>query len=391
MAEFTGERVVPGQVDTDLWNEHVARYAFAARLCSGKRVLDAGCGSGYGAAELARTASAVVGVDLSQEAVEYAQLHYPLPNLSLLRADCIALPFADGSFDVVVAFEVIEHLQEWLVFLSELRRLIAPGGRAILSTPNRCYYLDSRGSTGPNPYHTHEFTFAEFHEELSKVFPSVSIYLQNHVEGFVFQPVKTFSAADARVESGGGDPEDSHFFVAICSDTPVSRTPTFVYLPRAANILREREQHIEKLHNEVARLSEEQRSLLGLFRRQTDELEERNRWAQKLDSELEAAGGRIRELQDELQALARGYEAKVAEIEEENRRKTDWAHHLDSELARCVDLLHEAESTVKERTAWALGLQSEIDSLRAHLGLIRASRWVRLGRALRVGPEMNDG
>ena len=54
MAEFTGERVIPGQVDVDLLNEHLARYAFAARLARGKRVLDAGCGAGYGSAELAR-------------------------------------------------------------------------------------------------------------------------------------------------------------------------------------------------------------------------------------------------------------------------------------------------------------------------------------------------
>ena len=61
LIEFTGERVVPGQVDADLWNEHLARYAFAAPLAPGKRVLDAGCGSGYGSAELARTARTVVG------------------------------------------------------------------------------------------------------------------------------------------------------------------------------------------------------------------------------------------------------------------------------------------------------------------------------------------
>ena len=54
LAEFTGERVIPGEVDADLLNEHVARYLFAARMAGGRRVLDAGCGSGYGVAELAR-------------------------------------------------------------------------------------------------------------------------------------------------------------------------------------------------------------------------------------------------------------------------------------------------------------------------------------------------
>ena len=63
MAEFTGERVIPGQVDADLLNEHLARYAFAARLSRRKQVLDAGCGAGYGSAELARTAAGVLGID----------------------------------------------------------------------------------------------------------------------------------------------------------------------------------------------------------------------------------------------------------------------------------------------------------------------------------------
>jgi len=69
LAEFTGERVIPGQVEVDLWNEHVARYVFAARYARGRRVLDAGCGSGYGAVRLALNASSVWGVDVAEEAL----------------------------------------------------------------------------------------------------------------------------------------------------------------------------------------------------------------------------------------------------------------------------------------------------------------------------------
>jgi len=79
--EFTGERVIPGQVDADLLNEHLARYAFAARLARGKRVLDAGCGAGYGSAELAKFALSVVGADIAGEAVDFAREHYRLQNL----------------------------------------------------------------------------------------------------------------------------------------------------------------------------------------------------------------------------------------------------------------------------------------------------------------------
>src|SRR5437588_7051338 len=107
LAEFTGERVIPGQVDVDLLNEHLARYNFAARLARGKRVLDAGCGAGYGSAELAQTAGRVTAIDIAAEAVEFARAHYAAPNLSFEQASCTALPFENGAFDLVVAFEVI--------------------------------------------------------------------------------------------------------------------------------------------------------------------------------------------------------------------------------------------------------------------------------------------
>src|SRR6185312_17091635 len=75
LAEFTGERVIPGLVDVDLLNEHLARYLFAkhfiARMPQPASVLDAGCGSGYGSAELSKTGALVTGADVSGEAVAY--------------------------------------------------------------------------------------------------------------------------------------------------------------------------------------------------------------------------------------------------------------------------------------------------------------------------------
>src|SRR5437868_14116481 len=102
LAEFTGERVIPGQVDPDLMNEHLARYAFAARLARGKRVLDAGCGAGYGSAELAATAEMVIGVDCAPEALDFARANYGSPNLRFDEGSCESLPYGDASFDLVV-------------------------------------------------------------------------------------------------------------------------------------------------------------------------------------------------------------------------------------------------------------------------------------------------
>jgi SAM-dependent methyltransferase len=410
LAEFTGERVIPGVVDPNLLNEHVARYAFAARIGKGKRVLDAGCGAGYGSAELAKTALAVVGADSSSEASHHAREHYRLPNLSFEQAACSALPHRNASFDLVVAFEVIEHLSDWREFLNEVRRVLMPAGQFVVSTPNKLYYAEARQRVGANPFHQHEFEFAEFREELSAVFPHIALFLENHVEGVIFQPVEPEAAIEVRVDQAEVSPAQSHFFVAVCAPRTQTAVSTFVYIPSAGNVLREREQHIgllegevktkdawlEKAKNELAALNEQHQKLLEMFRDQQHELEERSRWGQSLNRELESAAARIDQLQNEAVEFRTTLEAckqKVAELEGHDREKTEWARNtargLDEkirELAQCVEHLHAAEKTVEERTAWAARLQVEIDELRKQLELILTSRWVRLGGRLGLGP-----
>ena len=418
MAEFTGERLIPGQVDVDLLNEHLARYAFAVRLARGKRVLDAGCGAGYGSEELARAAESVIGVDIAAEAIEFAQSNYRQPNLRFEQASCNALPFEDASFDLLVAFEVIEHLEDWRGFLREACRVLAPAGQLIVSTPNKLYYTASRGVQGANPFHVHEFDFEEFQSELKSVFPHVSMFLENHVEGVTFQPQDAGSTVDSRVDSGSPAPDESHFFVAVCAPRPQLGNPTFIYVPRTANVLRERELHIAKLEKELAdkdqwldqaqadlaEFDREHKKLLGMFSDQKEELERSNQWAATLNTELEERRARVAALQEELareqansRKLAEGYQAKVAALEAENREKTQWAldtetrltaeiKHREKELEQAVEALHQLEKDFDERTAWALRLQEEGRQLEQQLALFRASRWVRLGRKVGLGP-----
>jgi SAM-dependent methyltransferase len=442
LTEFTGERVVPGQVEPDLWNEHFGRYAFAARLSRMKRVLDAGSGMGYGSAELARVAASVVGVDISGDAVVSAREHYNLPRVKFLQGSCVSLPFRAASFDLVVAFEVIEHLKEWRHFLEEARRVLAPGGQCLISTPNRDYYADSRGRTGPNPFHEHEFTFEEFRQELLAFFPHVALFLQNHVDGFVFQPAGHLTPAEARLDQDAGNSAESNFFLAVCALSPQTGAPTFLYVPKAANVLRERERHIEKLGEQIAEINQDRTRLLDLFRQQTQELERQaagyegkidrlqqelqqqaggyegkiDRLQQELQQQAggyeakiaelqqelqQQAGGyetKIAELQQELQQQASGYETKVRELEAESRKNAEWAIETTQklegkcqELAECVRLLHETEKTVEERSNWALQLDEQISQLNASLHLLRGSRWVKLGNALGMGPRLRDG
>src|ERR1035437_5161373 len=188
LAEFTGERLIPGEVDIDLLNEHMARYHFAVRLARGKRVLDAGCGAGYGSAELADVAESVFAIDIAPEAVAYARAHYAIRNLAFEQASCTELPYADGAFDLVVAFEVIEHLENWRDFLQEVRRVLAPAGQLIVSTPNRLYYTESRGTEGATPLPVHDCDSDEFTRELKNFSPYVSMFLKTQIEGVPFQP-----------------------------------------------------------------------------------------------------------------------------------------------------------------------------------------------------------
>jgi SAM-dependent methyltransferase len=411
LPEFTGERVIPGEVDIDLFNEHMARYAFAARLARGKRALDAGCGAGYGSAELARTAQSVVGIDNAADAIEFASAKYRAPNLAFEQASCGALPYADGSFDLIVAFEVIEHLPDWRQFLQEARRTLAPNGQFIVSTPNKLYYGESRGSEGENPFHVHEFEFAEFRDELRNVFPHVSLFLENHVEGVTFRPHEASNTAEVRVDPGDAVPEESHFFVAVCAHRPQLGNPTFVYIPRAGNVLRERERHIALLERELEQknnwLETAKTSLADLQReheKQTEELDKSNRWAEELNAEVADRRARVVALQEELlaeqeraRAVAEGYAAKVAALEEDIREKTQWAIDVETnlkadvarqtaELVRAVEALHHTEKELDGRTAWAQSLDAELRGTQAQLAVYRESRWVRLGRKVGLGP-----
>lgn len=421
MVEFTGERVIPGQVAPDLWNEHMARYRFAARLAGGKRVLDIGCGSGYGTAELAKAAGSVVGLDVSEEAVSAARALYQEANLVFERGDAGSLPFADASFDLVVAFEVIEHLENWQALLDEANRVLSPRGQLMVSTPNRLYYSETRRECGPNPYHVHEFTFDEFVAVLEATFSSVRVFLQNHVSSIAFQPVAahSFHAAELSVERGQADPDQSHFFVAVCAQSPQTGSPTYLFVPALSNVLREREQHIGLLEAELRQKNEwleasktEHAALLALYQEQSAEMARRSEWGNRLQGEIDESKSIIEGYKAELQRqrseldaerasaleAIKGYEQRALEVErqlaQEREATREIMMELDrkvQELARCVDLLHQAEATVEQRTNWALELQARIGQLEESIRNATKSRWLRLGQRFGIGPDLGAG
>ena len=349
--EFTGERIIPGSVDDDLLNEHLCRYRFAQLLVEDKAVLDVGSGVGYGSKILAEKAGSVLALDVSEEAVRYAGERYAGENIELVVGDCHELPLASHSMDVVVSYELIEHLQGQKAHLLEVSRVLKPDGLTVISTPNRIFY--SQESNQANPFHTREFDFQEFLDFLKSVFSSVQIYFQNHIAGLIVGNPSLYREVTTCLEEEPGDLETtSNYFVAVCTHDreyqPASGN--FCLLPGTGNLLRERQQDIQRLEEEVAKLD---RALTRLQK----EYEERTGWAQQLNRQVRSRDEALMGLREEFEDRSR------------------WADELSRQLEEKDKAIVKLQSEFEERTRWALQMDAKLEA-------IRQSRLYKLARLL---------
>lgn len=155
--------------------QHIDRYRFAlTRLWAGQRVLDIASGAGYGTDMLSRHGCRVVGGDYDDDAVAAARDFWNYHDF--VNADAMALPFASESFDAVVSFETIEHVPDAEAFLTEMTRVLRPGGTFICSTPNIAY-------TAHPPYHLKEYLPEEFFALLERGYGVVERF------GQYFKPI----------------------------------------------------------------------------------------------------------------------------------------------------------------------------------------------------------
>ncbi len=162
---LTGERTIPGLAVENYWfRRHEVVYQQLSGYCTDRDVLEAGCGEGYGADLIASVAHSVTAVDYDATTVAHVQSRYPRVNV--VAGNLAALPVPDGTVDVVVNFQVIEHLWDQAQFIAECRRVLRPGGLLLISTPNRITF--SPGSDTPlNPFHTRELNADELTELLT--------------------------------------------------------------------------------------------------------------------------------------------------------------------------------------------------------------------------------
>ena len=280
--EFTGERFTPECV-REIWYEHWHRYAFAAGLVRGARVLDLACGEGYGSFLLADQAGHVTGVDISQQAVDHARTRYQRDNLEFAVGSAADIPLEDDSFDRVVSFETLEHLAEQEEMLAEFRRVLRPDGLLIISSPDRAVYSDQAGYQ--NEFHVRELYRDELETLLAREFPAVRLLGQKLMFHSSVWPLdgKGATAQMLTLEDGNGrvstEPAAAPmYFIALCAaradllpavpslqlfaDQAESVYQHYYHEIRknmsAGEIIQQRDQEIERLKRELERCNPEQ-------------------------------------------------------------------------------------------------------------------------------------
>jgi SAM-dependent methyltransferase len=400
---FTGERFAP-EVTGAIWHEHWHRYCLVQPLARGLSVLDAACGEGYGSYILARGAREVVGIDIAADAVAHARSRYIAPNLRYVEGSCTALPLPDASIDLVVSFETIEHLQEQQEMLAEFRRILAPAGVLVISSPNGPVY--SEGGKNANHFHVRELTRDELAALLTPLFGQQRWYCQRVVAH------SAFWAADADPDAGraasmlalvGDDieartePAPPMYFVVVCAAAGVALPPLpelslfddgrqSLYRDYTRALLRERqlsweeldarkvaEDRLAELIVAVNDLADERRTSATLAGRATA-LEEAQ-WAR--ESDLAGARAEVAGVRAELEgtraelASARGRQGEVlAELAAARAELTATGSRLaaiEAELARQRSALSEVQSRLAYRETLAGWLRWPLARLKTHL------------------------
>ena len=165
---------------------HIASYQFALQYVTGKKVLDYGCGSGYGAQILSENAQSVTGVDVSNEAVSYAKENFTSNNLTFKNID----ELADEKFDVIVSFQVIEHVRNDKTYLKKLKELLNPGGILLLTTPDKENRLFNYIQKPWNKYHLKEYSAKSIETLIKQFFIDFEILKISSIPELVLPEIK---------------------------------------------------------------------------------------------------------------------------------------------------------------------------------------------------------
>jgi O-antigen biosynthesis protein len=359
---FTGERFMPHQTDPLLALEHYHRYYLASRFAQGKRILDVGCGEGYGSAFLSQLADTVIGMDIDPKTIDHARRKYSnLPNLTFEVGRCEEAFRKHNSFDMVVGFELLEHLDpdDQARFLKSILQTLKPDGLFVVSSPERDEYADIHQTM--NEFHRHEMTAAELKSFLGGFFKHVHLCGQRVLslstmwqmrdrQGEQFQ---FHSRKDLLKEIPRGEPfSQPLYLIALCSNAPLPQNAVFesnsFYLDAGnSDPSRDFSRWALQLNSQAEKNEELIHHLENL-------VEERTAWIRRLESEAQKNQELVHDLQNQVED------------------RTAWALRLESEAQKNGELVHDLQNQVEVRTAWALKLDGRIQAQDERIATLNA-------------------
>lgn len=314
--KFTGERMIPELNEGyAFYYEHISRYLFTSQFTNGKRVLDMGCGVGYGVDIIATNGNplSILGFDIDNETIEYAKAYYQKSTkIKFIKDDVLNFSnIPKQTFDIVTCFEVIEHISEQEKVLNNIVNSLNESGILFISTPNKYTYPDG------NQFHKLELYPEEFTIFLNSKFKYVTVLHQTFefVEKISNNQSREHKSVLASIDEV--DPKHSQYLLAICSNSPIPKFEEFLYTTSSVDRFKMKEGILEL--SEIF-VSLEKRILIAE--------------AEIIKFEKEKIS-----LNNELLQLKKESSSKIDELLEENQK-------LISELGNKVQLIENIESSI---------------------------------------------
>jgi 2-polyprenyl-3-methyl-5-hydroxy-6-metoxy-1,4-benzoquinol methylase len=170
------DSVFPGH-GAPFFAEHLARYKHAIAFVENKTVLELASGKGYGSYLLSNYCKSIIGIDLNEESLDFASRNYINSNLKFTKQDVTKLASLDQKFDVIIAFEIIEHIQpeQTEQFLKGISNTLKENGCLLISTPNH---------EVPD-FHINNFKAIELYGALTKFFTKTEMLGQFKTKGLI--------------------------------------------------------------------------------------------------------------------------------------------------------------------------------------------------------------
>lgn len=352
-SEAEAERFDPRRDGPELAYEHLHRYVLASQVVEGLRVLDLAAGTGYGSNLLARTAGKLVSLDLERAGLSGGPAG--------VCGDAQKLPFADGSFDVVVCFEAIEHVPDPARLVAEAKRVLSGPSILLVSTPDREIY--SVRAEHRNPYHIAEMTRPEFQRLLRTHFGHLrmlgqGLWAGSWIAGLA--PGKSARGLGKRNVSAlpipdSGSVAGSRARGPRWADPSAEELPTPVYLLAACADSKEGRLLLGRTIPQESILHDSSQWLLGQYDRLAlawgdelarfeEELARARRGHEDQSAQIEAASETIGKLETQIDRARRASDARERELGEARVHADDQASQLSRARASTASLEAELET-----------------------------------------------